>query len=212
MAVSPAKTARHPIWSWPVLAAGAAALVVFAQHEARLAAKGRQPLIDPGLLARPGVRSGLAGISTLHASYGGLLFTTALYLQHALGQSALASGLTFAGYAAGFATASITWTRLPAAWQPLASPPVRLTPGKDTARWDPAAGQRGMTALRTRLLAALAVHLVRHGTARLGTCQAAPCNCVYVDHSRARTRRYCCDQCNDRAAAAAYRQRRTSPP
>jgi hypothetical protein len=277
MAVSPAKTARHPIWSWPVLAAGAAALVVFARHEARLAAKGRQPLIDPGLLARPGVRSGLAGISTLHASYGGLLFTTALYLQHALGQSALASGLTFAGYAAGFATASITWTRLPAAWQPLASPPdrltdigvyqriladagehvladqlhpddlselralrsqlgpvfavgtveaavgilnpmlreavtVRLTPGKDTARWDPAAGQRGMTALRTRLLAALAVHLVRHGTARLGTCQAAPCNCVYVDHSRARTRRYCCDQCNDRAAAAAYRQRRTSPP
>jgi len=76
-----------------------------------------------------------------------------------------------------------------------------------TAYWDPAAGQRGMPALRARLLAALAAHLVRHGTARLGTCQAAPCTCVYVDHSRARTRRYCCDQCNDRAAAAAYRRR-----
>jgi predicted RNA-binding Zn ribbon-like protein len=85
---------------------------------------------------------------------------------------------------------------------------AQLAPGDGTARWDPAAGQQGMTALRTRLVAALAAHLVRHGTARLGTCQAAPCNCVYVDHSRARTRRYCCDQCNDRAAATAYRRRK----
>jgi len=110
--------AGWPIWSWPVLAAGAAALAAFARHEVRLAATGRQPLIDPGLLARPGIRIALAGICTLHASYGGLLFTTALYLQHALGESPLASGLTFAGYAAGFATASVTWTRLPAAWRP----------------------------------------------------------------------------------------------
>jgi MFS family permease len=110
--------AGWPLWSWPVLAAGAAALALFARHEARLAATGRQPLIDPGLLARPGIRSALAGIFTLHASYAGLLFTTALYLQHALGESPLASGLTFAGYAAGFATASVTWTRLPAAWRP----------------------------------------------------------------------------------------------
>jgi predicted RNA-binding Zn ribbon-like protein len=85
---------------------------------------------------------------------------------------------------------------------------AQLAPGHGTARWDPAAGQQGMTTLRTRLLAALAAHLVRHGTARLGVCQAAPCNCVYVDRSRTRTRRYCCDQCNDRAAAAAYRRRR----
>jgi predicted RNA-binding Zn ribbon-like protein len=85
-----------------------------------------------------------------------------------------------------------------------------LAPADGTARWDPAAGQQGMTALRTRLLAALAAHLVRHGAARLGTCQASPCDCVYVDRSRARTRRYCCDQCNDRAASAAYRRRKTS--
>jgi CGNR zinc finger/Putative stress-induced transcription regulator len=87
---------------------------------------------------------------------------------------------------------------------------ARLAPGNGTARWAPAAGQQGMTALRSRLLAALAAHLVRHGTARLGPCQAAPCNCVYMDHSRARTCRYCCDQCNDRAAAAVYRRRRGS--
>src|SRR6266567_243697 len=59
--------------------------------------------------------------------------------------------------------------------------------------------------------AALAAQLTRSGTSRLGVCQAAPCTCVYVDRSRARTRRYCCDQCNDRAAAAAYRRRKNGP-
>jgi hypothetical protein len=109
--------AGWPAWSWPALAAGAAGLVVFARHEKKLARAGREPLVDPALLARPGVRSTLTGIFTLHASYGGLLFTSALYLQHALHESALRSGVTFAGYAAGFAVASVTWTRLPAAWQ-----------------------------------------------------------------------------------------------
>jgi predicted RNA-binding Zn ribbon-like protein len=85
--------------------------------------------------------------------------------------------------------------------------PARLAADDDLARWDWGAGQHGLAALRSRLLAALATHLVRHGAVRLGTCQASPCDCVYVDRSRARTRRYCCDQCNDRAAAAAYRQR-----
>jgi MFS family permease len=110
--------ARWPLWTWPALAASVAGLAGFAWHERRLARTGEQPLIDPALLARPGVRSGLAGIFSLHASYGGLLFTTALYLQHAVRESPLRSGLTFAGYAAGFAIASVTWTRLPATWQP----------------------------------------------------------------------------------------------
>jgi MFS family permease len=103
-----------PGWSWPVLATGLAALAVFAWHEQRVSRAGHHPLIDPALLKWPGTRSGLTGIFTLHASYGGLLFTTAVYLQHALRQSPLTSGLTFAGYAAGFAAASVTWERLPA--------------------------------------------------------------------------------------------------
>ena len=110
--------AGWPAWAWPVLACGAAALAIFARHERRLARNGRDPLIDPTLLAQAGIRRGLAGIFILDASYGGLLFTTALYLQHALHQSPLASGLTFGAYAAGFATASFTWARLPAGWQP----------------------------------------------------------------------------------------------
>src|SRR5260370_20046146 len=53
--------AAWPAWSCPTLAAGAVALAVFAWHEARLAGNRREPLIDPGLLAPTGVRSGLAG-------------------------------------------------------------------------------------------------------------------------------------------------------
>lgn len=110
--------AGWPAWSWPALVVGLAGLAVFAWHEQRLSRAGRHPLIDPALLTRPPVRSGLTGIFTLHASYGGLLFTTAVYLQHALGESPLTSGLTFAGYAAGFAAASVTWERLPASLHP----------------------------------------------------------------------------------------------
>lgn len=77
----------------------------------------------------------------------------------------------------------------------------------DGARWIFSRGRQGVEALRARLTAALAAHVVRHGALRLGVCQAPPCTCVYVDRSRARTRRYCCDSCNDRAAASAYRRR-----
>jgi predicted RNA-binding Zn ribbon-like protein len=85
--------------------------------------------------------------------------------------------------------------------------PVRITASDGRAEWASGTDQPGMSGLRSRLVIALADHIVKHGNMRLGVCQAAPCRCVYVDRSRARTRRYCCDQCNDRASAAAYRKR-----
>jgi hypothetical protein len=85
--------------------------------------------------------------------------------------------------------------------------PARLTAIRGEASWTWGTDQRGIDALRARLLAALAAHLVRHGVKRLGVCQANPCPRVFIDRGRARTRRYCCDRCNDRAAALAYRQR-----
>jgi predicted RNA-binding Zn ribbon-like protein len=85
---------------------------------------------------------------------------------------------------------------------------ARLALDEEGVGWAWGAEESGMAALRARLLTALADQLIRNGTARIGVCQAEPCRCVYVDRSRARTRRYCCDQCNDRAAAAAYRHRR----
>jgi MFS family permease len=108
--------AGWPSWCWPVLAAGAAVLAGFCIHLRRLARNDGHPLIDPALLARPGIGVGLAGVFVLMGCFGGLLFTIALYLQDTLHYSPLRSGLTFAAYAAGFAAASLTWTRLPARW------------------------------------------------------------------------------------------------
>ncbi|HEX6701211.1 MAG TPA: ABATE domain-containing protein [Gaiellaceae bacterium] len=47
-----------------------------------------------------------------------------------------------------------------------------------------------------------------HGLGRFGHCSAAPCRCVFVDRSRNRSRRYCCELCADRANQAASRRRR----
>jgi predicted RNA-binding Zn ribbon-like protein len=38
---------------------------------------------------------------------------------------------------------------------------------------------------------------------RFGTCQAAPCQGVFIDTTADRTRRYCSEQCAERAAATA---------
>jgi predicted RNA-binding Zn ribbon-like protein len=47
-----------------------------------------------------------------------------------------------------------------------------------------------------------------HGLERFGRCSAHPCRCVFVDRSRNRSRRYCCELCADRANQAASRRRR----
>jgi len=72
------------------------------------------------------------------------------------------------------------------------------------------AGLRGLAALEARLPAALAAYVVDHGPARLGVCHSDPCRCVFVDRTRAGTRKYCCTYCNDRHAARAYRRRKRS--
>jgi len=69
-------------------------------------------------------------------------------------------------------------------------------------------GLRGVAALEARLPAALAAYVSDHGTARLGVCHSDPCRCVFVDRTRAGTRKYCCTYCNDRYAARAYRRRK----
>jgi predicted RNA-binding Zn ribbon-like protein len=46
------------------------------------------------------------------------------------------------------------------------------------------------------------------GWSRFGRCAAAPCDCVFVDVSRNRSRRYCSRLCADRVSQAAYRRRR----
>ncbi|MGF7238802.1 MAG: MFS transporter, partial [Frankia sp.] len=108
--------AGWPAWCWPVMEASAVALLAFGIHENRLVRVGRDPLIHPALVAPREVRAGLVGIFVLMGCYGGLLFTSALYLQHIQHYSPLRCGLTFAAYAGGFALTSLTWFRLPMGW------------------------------------------------------------------------------------------------
>jgi predicted RNA-binding Zn ribbon-like protein len=70
-------------------------------------------------------------------------------------------------------------------------------------------GLSGIAALEARLPAALAAYVAEHGTRRLGVCGSDPCRCVFVDRTRAGTRKYCCSSCNDRRAAREYRRRRS---
>lgn len=70
-------------------------------------------------------------------------------------------------------------------------------------------GLSGLTALEARLPAALAAYISEHGVRRLGVCGSDPCRCVFVDRTRAGTRKYCCSYCNDRRAAREYRRRRS---
>jgi predicted RNA-binding Zn ribbon-like protein len=54
---------------------------------------------------------------------------------------------------------------------------------------------------------ALLEEIARHGRRRLGTCTGAPCRCAFLDRSKNRSRRYCCNQCADRVNQAAHRRR-----
>lgn len=50
------------------------------------------------------------------------------------------------------------------------------------------------------------------GFTRLGRCAGSPCRCAYVDHTRNRSRRYCCTLCADRVAQANLRRRKKAVP
>jgi predicted RNA-binding Zn ribbon-like protein len=85
----------------------------------------------------------------------------------------------------------------------------RLAPGSDGWRLEfgPADGS-----LTSRLAATAAVALIEivraHGLTRFGRCSAEPCTCAYVDRTKNRSKRYCCELCADRAAQRDHRARR----
>jgi predicted MFS family arabinose efflux permease len=114
-----------PAWSWAALvAAGSVLLATFAGHERR--ASGRTAaLIDPGVLATPGVPAGLTACFVVMGCYAAFLFALTLRLQDGLGFTALAAGVAFVPYATGFALCSLGAPRLApryAARLPVAGP------------------------------------------------------------------------------------------
>lgn len=58
----------------------------------------------------------------------------------------------------------------------------------------------------------LAAYLVDFGIERLGVCEAARCENVFLDSSSNISRRYCTERCASRANVAAYRARRRHRP
>jgi MFS family permease len=106
-------SSHWPAWTLITLAAGIAGLGTFTWLQRASAARGGHPLVDTAAFAPAGVKSGLAVVFLVMGGYGALLFTLALHLQEGYGYTPLASGLTFATYAIGFAAANLAWSRLP---------------------------------------------------------------------------------------------------
>jgi predicted RNA-binding Zn ribbon-like protein len=50
-----------------------------------------------------------------------------------------------------------------------------------------------------------------HGLTRFGTCAAHPCGGAFVDRTKNRSKRYCCELCADRAAQRDHRARSRKP-
>jgi predicted RNA-binding Zn ribbon-like protein len=86
---------------------------------------------------------------------------------------------------------------------------ARLVDGTRRPRLAATGGRDPVSRLAVILADALAHALAAGGPERLGTCAADPCQCAYVDRTRGGRQRYCCELCNDRMAAAAYRRRRS---
>ena len=112
------RQAHWPAWVWPSLAVCGGAGVAFARLERALVDRRVRPLLDVRLLDLPGVGAGVLAVLLIMACYSGFLITLTLFLQgEPLAFSPLHAGATFAVYASGFATASLTWTRMPARHQ-----------------------------------------------------------------------------------------------
>jgi MFS family permease len=103
-----------PAWGWALLAASVLLFGLLGLVEHRVAGRGGQPILPHSLLGLPGMKAGLGGLFATMAIFGGWLFSLALELQDALGESPLRAGLTFVPCGVAFALVSLNWRRLPA--------------------------------------------------------------------------------------------------
>jgi predicted RNA-binding Zn ribbon-like protein len=70
-------------------------------------------------------------------------------------------------------------------------------------------GERSIAAHLGATTSAALIEIVHaHGLSRFGTCAAAPCTGAFVDRTKNRGKRYCCELCADRAAQQHHRARR----
>ncbi|WP_328327997.1 MFS transporter [Kribbella sp. NBC_00382] len=110
-----------PWWSWLCLTCSVPLAVLFELGERRTAARGGRPLIARPLLRTPAVRAGLLAHALTTATYFGLLFVLALYLQEGLGKGPAYSGFAMVVWVAAFGLAGPILPRLPESfrWMPV---------------------------------------------------------------------------------------------
>ena len=82
-----------------------------------------------------------------------------------------------------------------------------VEPGTWTLRHGPAP-EEGLDALSASVVVGLMELLAAGDWDRIGICAGAPCRCVFVDRTRNRNRRFCCQLCADRTNQARARARR----
>lgn len=97
---------------WWALAVFVPAMAAFIAWELRYQARGRAPLVPPGLLRIPSFRNGTLLMTAYFAGLPAIFLTTTLYLQTGLGIGALAAGATTMGFALASAAASVIGGRL----------------------------------------------------------------------------------------------------
>jgi len=107
---------RWPAWAIGLLAASPLALGAFAAIELRAERAGRSPLVPPSLLRYASMRSGLVLALPFFAGFGAFMFCYALLVQQGLHDSALVAGAGLAPMAAAFLLASLSTSRLLAAF------------------------------------------------------------------------------------------------
>jgi MFS family permease len=111
-----------PAWMLACIAVGILLAGVFFVTERTVAARGGDPLLSLSVFRSPGLGSGLIAVFVLMITYGGWLFSFAIYLQEGLGDSAMRAGLTIAPAAVAFGLCGYFWRRLPASIHHLLPP------------------------------------------------------------------------------------------
>ncbi|MEU3897442.1 MFS transporter [Streptomyces sp. NPDC045251] len=98
---------------WWLFPAGLVLLAAFVRWERRVARRGGEPLLDPGLLTETRGYATGAGLAALYfVGFSGVWLVFALFFQNGLGYSPLMSGLAVTPFAVGSATAAAVAGRL----------------------------------------------------------------------------------------------------
>jgi len=101
------REAGWPAWTYVMMIGGIVPFGVLALWSRHLAARGRDPLIEPAILVRRQYVTGLGAILVFYTGMMGTLLVVTLFLQMGAGFSAIRAGMTIAPFAFGIAIGAV---------------------------------------------------------------------------------------------------------